>query len=33
METENVTLKPIPPQIINCSACKKNICIYIKIEW
>ena len=23
METENITLKPIPPKIINCSACKK----------
>ena len=24
METENITLKPIPPKIINCSACKKT---------
>ena len=24
MESENQTLKPIPPEIINCSVCKKT---------
>ena len=36
METENITLKPIPPKIINCSACKKiftSTLSLIKIEW
>ena len=32
METENITLKPIPPKIINCSACKKTFVSTLRLN-
>ena len=32
MDIENVTLKPIPPKIINCSACKKTFVSTLRLN-
>jgi hypothetical protein len=32
METENITLKPIPPKIINCSACQKTFVSTLRLN-
>ena len=32
MESDEITLKPIPPEILLCSVCKKNISIHIEIQ-
>ena len=32
MENENITLKPIPPKIINCSACKQTFVSTLRLN-
>ena len=33
METENITLKPIPPKTLVCRTCRETFFIYSKDEW
>ena len=32
METENLTLKPIPPKILYCKTCKSDFISYLKMN-
>ena len=32
MDSENITLKPLPPQIYNCSACKNQFLSRLRVN-